>query len=65
MPAKVSQSILCIFFSMYVATIQCLNYSEQVCKNTQFAVVSIKSVTLQQGQSLQTWYSYKHSSGAV
>ena len=30
--AKVSQSILCIFFLMYVATIQCLNYSEQVCK---------------------------------
>ena len=47
--------ILCIFFLMYVATIQHLKVQRTRIKNTQFAVyISDTSVTLKQSQGNQT-----------
>ena len=52
----VTQSILCLTFSTYLRTIQCLNYGGQEPK-TQFAVYdSDTPVTLKQGKGHQTWY---------
>ena len=48
--------ILCIFFLMYVATIQHLKVQRTRIKNTQFAVyISDTSVTLKQSEGHQTY----------
>ena len=53
---KVTQSILCPIFLMYVSTRQHLNYSGQESKS-QVAVHNSDTLrTLKQGQGHQTWY---------
>ena len=63
----VTQSILCLTFSMYVRKTQCLNYSRQEPKiNLRFMIQtylwiwnkinSDTPVTLKQGQGHQSWY---------
>ena len=52
----VAQSILCLIFLMYVATVHHLNYSGQESKKQLAVYDSDTSVTLKYSQGHQTWY---------